>query len=611
MFRLENVFITTEAIINVKKILETEVIAKAIEVQTSQFDTVTSAVKGAVYSAAGFSLIVNIMQLTIPLYMMQMLDRVVGGGSLDTLYLLALIAFAALVVGAALDIIRAHILNRAASWLECRLGVEIFPHVALALHDGHPSKAQGLEDLWRVRSFMSSPGIIAIFDIPWMVFYFIILFMLAIPIGLVAVFGAAILIGIAIYNESNVRGVLSSAQSVAETSRDFVRSVQLSSDEITSMGMMENVKGRWFSHNIKALKSQFISSERAATHLSTFRFFRMLLQMIVLTVGAILVLDNEMTPGGIIGASIIMSRALAPVEQSISAWKQALSAVASYSRLKEILPEERRHETTSPYPSGKNSITLDDVGFSFPGSQDLFLKHISFTAKSGEITTIIGPSSAGKSTLAKIIAGAYLPSYGFVLLGKFEMSHFTRDIIGPYIGYLPQKHDFIPGTISENISRFQDLPIEEIIEAATRVGAHEFIMELPDGYDSMIGGDLAFPMSGGQLQRLALARAFCGSPGLLVLDEPNLNLDIEAQSNLIETLEEEKNKGTTIVIVSHQEDMIGIADKVAMISRGSVEFFGDRKQVMNKLESLKSGTAKERVVRVKKSSTNEGGNQNE
>lgn len=585
-----------------KKILQTEAVAKAIEVQTSPFEMVTNAVKGSLYAAAGFSLVVNIMQLTIPLYMMQMLDRVVGGGSRDTLYLLAIIAFAALVVGAMLDIIRAHILNRAASWLECRLGIEIFPHVALAFHDGSPSKAQGLEDLWRVRSFMSSPGIIAIFDIPWMIFYFIILFMLAIPIGLVALVGAGVLIGIAIYNESTVRGVLSNAHKVSETSRDFVRAVQSSSDEIVSMGMMENVKGRWFVHNIKALKSQYTSSEKAATHLASFRFFRMLLQMAVLTVGAILVLDNQMTPGGIIGASIIMSRALSPVEQSITAWKQALSAIGSYGRLSTILPEEHLKEIAAPYPPGHTSLVLDDVGFAFPGSNDLFLKHISFTADSGAITTIIGPSSAGKSTLAKIMAGAYLPTDGFVLVGAFEMSHFTRDVIGPYIGYLPQKHDFIPGTIYENISRFRDMPLEEVIEAATRLGAHEFIMELQDGYDSMIGGDLAIPMSGGQLQRLALARAFCGSPGLLVLDEPNLNLDIEAQTSLFAVLQEEKAKGTTIIIVSHQESMINIADKVAMISRGTLEYYGTREQISKKLAAIKSGSAAKRVVRVKKPS---------
>lgn len=590
-----------------KKILQTEAVAQAIEVQTSPFQTVTSAVKGSLWAAAGFSLVVNLMQLTLPLYMMQMLDRVVGSGSKDTLYLLAFIALAALVVGAALDIIRAHILNRAASWLECRLGVEIFPHVALAFHDGNPSKAQGLEDLWRVRSFMSSPGIIAIFDVPWMIIYFAILFMLAIPIGLVALAGAGVLIGIAIYNESTVRDVLSNAHKVSETSRDFVRAVQSSSDEIVSMGMMNNVKGRWFVHNIKALKSQYTSSEQAATHLSSFRFFRMLLQMAVLTVGALLVLDNQMTPGGIIGASIIMSRALAPVEQSITAWKQALSAIGSYGRLSSILPSKHHKDGAAPYPSGETSLVLDDVSFSFPGTTDPFLKHISFTADSGAITTIIGPSSAGKSTLAKIMAGAYLPTDGFVLVGDFEMSHFSRDVIGPYIGYLPQKHDFIPGTIMENISRFRDMPLEEVIEAATRVGAHEFIMELPDGYDSMVGGDLSIPMSGGQLQRLALARVFCGSPGLLVLDEPNLNLDTDAQESLNAVLQEEKAKGTTVIIVSHEKSMISIADKVAMISRGGLEYYGTREQIAEKLAAIKSGTAAKRVVRVKKPSAPKNG----
>lgn len=566
-----------------KNILELEEVSRAIEGQTNRFDTITDACKRALFIAAGFSLVVNLLQLTLPLYMMQMLDRVVGGGSVNTLYLLAAIAAVALIVGALLDIIRAHILNRAASWLESRMGVEIFPHVALAQHTGKLAQAQGLEDLWRVRSFMSSPGIIAIFDVPWMLFYLVILFWLAVPIGFIALIGAAVLIGIALYNESAVSSVLKNAYGVAETSRDFVRSVQRSSDEIVSMGMMRDVQGLWFTHNIKALQSQYSSSERAATHLASFRFFRLLLQMAVLSVGAILVLDNQMTPGGIIGASIIMSRALAPVEQSITAWKQLISALGSYTRLKSILPETEQREMTAPYPSGKSALTLDDVGFTFPGASTPFLSNISFTAKPGDITVLIGPSSAGKSTLAKVIAGSHLPSSGFVLLNDFEMTHYSRSVIGPYIGYLPQKHDFIPGTILENVSRFRELPLEDVIEAANRVGAHDFIMELPDGYDSRLGGDLGIPLSGGQLQRLAIARAICGGPGLLVLDEPNLNLDTEAQEQLNKLLHEEKAKGTTIIIVSHQDEMIRLADRIAVINKGSLEFFGTRNQVVNRL----------------------------
>ncbi|GHF25555.1 ABC transporter ATP-binding protein [Kordiimonas sediminis] len=566
-----------------KDLLETKAVTQAIEEQTSPFETVTAACKKSVMLAGFFSMILNILQLTIPLYMMTLLDRVIRSGNKDTLYLLTIIAVVALLTSGVLDVMRAHILNRAASWMESRLGVELFPHVALALHDGEPVKAQGLEDLWRLRSFMSSPGIIAMFDVPWMVFYLIILFMLAVPIGVLALIGVAVLIFLAFYNESSVRNVLGSAQSVAETSRDFVRSVQRSSDEIVAMGMMNNVMGRWFGTNIKALRNQYISSAKAATNLAGFKFFRMFLQICVLFTGAMLVLAGDMSAGTIIGASIIMSRALAPAEQAITAWKQAMSAVSSYKRLQSMLPEHREKEITARCPVIPAALKVDEVSYAFPGTQADFLKGISFEASAGEILGLIGPSASGKSTLAKLLVGAHAPSSGFVTLGDFEMSHFTREEVGSFIGYLPQSSRFLPGSIYENLSRFSDMEIEEVIDAATRIGAHEFIMELPEGYDTQIGGDSGHPLSGGQLQKLAIARAICGKPGLLIMDEPNLNLDNETETLLFQLLEDEKARGATVIVVSHQRSMIEKTDKLVLLVRGRLSQFGTKIQVMRKL----------------------------
>ncbi|WCL53167.1 type I secretion system permease/ATPase [Gimibacter soli] len=574
------------------ELLKTAVVEDAIAEQTSPFVTVMQACRRSVKAAAAFSLVLNLLQLTVPLYMMTLLDRVIGSGNTASLYLLTLIAVVALGVSAALDVLRSHILNRAASWLESRLGVELFPHVAMALHNGMPVKAQGLEDLWRLRSFMSSPGLLALFDIPWMVFYFIVLFLIAVPLGLLALIGAVVLLGIAIYNENSVRAVLSNAQNIAETSRDFVRSVQRSSDEIQSMGMMPAVMNRWLTHNIKALRDQYTSSTRAATNLALFKTFRMILQLAVLFTGAILVLGGNLSPGAIVGASLIMSRALAPVEQAITAWKQAISALGSYSRLRDSLPAESERKVSARRPDGPVDITLQDMSFAFPGAEQPFLKGISLEAVRGEILTVIGPSASGKSTLGRVISGAYNPTEGFVMLGNFEVSHFSRDELGGFVGYVPQKLEFLPGSIYENIARFQEMPIEQVIEAASRIGAHDFIMELPKGYDTRIGGDQGHPLSGGQLQRLAIARALCGRPGLLVLDEPNLNLDNESEALLIRALDEEKARGVTVIVISHQKSMIERADKLALIVRGRLSQFGTKAQVLRRL----SGPAKPGVA---------------
>jgi len=577
-----------------KDLLESKAVQDAIAEQTSPFVTITNACKSALKWAAGFSLILNLLQLTIPIYMMTMLDKIISSGNEDSLYLLTAIAFAALTVSALLDVIRSQVLNRAASWLETKLGVHIFEEVALAHINGNIHNSTGLEDLWRLRSFMSSPALLALFDIPWMAFYLIILFMLSVPIGVIAALGAGILFAIAIFSERSVRKHLEKGHGHTEDSRDYMRVVQKSADALMAMGMMGPLRRRWLNLNIKALQGQYMSAGRASINLAGFRYFRMILQLSVLFAGGALVINaapgDSITPGLIIGASLIMSRALAPVEQAITAWKQALSAHAAYNKLKVMLPDAVEKHASARKPDGPVDISLEDASFTFPKSETSFIKNISFKAQPGEILSLIGPSASGKSTLAKLIAGAHTLSDGFIYIGDFELSHFSRDELGPLIGYVPQQVDFLPGTIAENISRFRDMPIEMVVEAARRINAHEDIMQLPEGYDTKIGGDGGHPLSGGQIQRLAIARALCGDPRILIMDEPNLNLDAASEAKLLEILEAEKQRGTNIIIVSHHQEFIKISDKLALINKGRLAQFGNRSQVMRRLNA--GGTGK-------------------
>lgn len=575
-----------------KELLKESPVGQVIQKSTAPFREITGACTGALRSAIVFSLFVNVLQLTPPLYMMQVLDRVIGGGSYETLGWLTFIAVVALIASAWLDIIRSRILNRAASWLEDRLGVDLFPHVALALQKNTPDKASGLEDLWRLRSFIASPAIIAIFDIPWMIIYLAILFLIAVPIGFIGLFGAAILIAFAIYNEFSIRKTLSKAQTVAEDSRDVLRAAQHMADEIQAMGMMPAVRDRWIAQNSTALKEQYESSSRSAKNLSIFRLTRVILQISVLGVGTLLALDGQLSAGGIIGGSIIMARALSPAEQAISAWKQALSAFGAYQRLSTLLPDAREQDVAAPVPQGPVAIKVDQASYAFPGSDQKFLQDISLDLQPGEVLTIIGPSGSGKSTLARMMAGITEPSTGFVHLGDFEMSHYRRDEVGTFIGYQPQAANFIPGTIFENLARFTNLPFDQVVQTAKRLRTHEFIMEMPDGYDTLIGGDKGRPLSGGQLQRLALTRTLCGNPNFLIMDEPDLNLDVDGEKRLDQVIQEERKAGKAILMVTHQQRMMEISDKIGVMGAGRLLFFGPRLEVLRELQKRGEEVAK-------------------
>lgn len=569
----------------IKTFFSEAAVEDAVRESTAPFEQALQASRRALIWAAAFSMVLNILQLTVPLYMMQVLDRVASSGNFDSLYLLTVIAVTAVVVSFLLDVVRSFVLNRAASWIETKLSVDLFPKVALAYHDSRPQEAGALEDLWRLRSFLSSPAILSIFDAPWMIFYLAILYMLAVPIGVLATIGGVLLLLIAIMGERSVRSKLEPSYANTRRTREYLQGIQFGSSEIVAMGMLEVIQRRWVRLNVKALKGQYLSAGRASLNLSLFKHARLMLQLLVLFAGSALALSGEVSIGVVIGSSIIMGRALGPIEQSISSWKQALSSWGAYKNLKDVLAEIPQVQKSVTRPTTPQGFSVRSLFYSFPGKDTAFLQDISFDVKAGEVLALIGPSGSGKSVLSRVIVGNMPVDSGNVRLGDYDLTNFSREEIGPFIGYVGQKSAFIKGTITENISRFRDYSMEDVVEAARRIGAHEFITELPKGYDTEIGGTDGHPISGGQEQRLAIARALCGRPGLLIFDEPNLNLDVDAEALLFRIVREEKRRGTAIIVVSHQQNMIEAADKIALIRQGRVIKQGPRDTVLSWLRS--------------------------
>lgn len=563
-----------------KDFFKNESVQDAVRDISSPFEVSLNALKQAFYWAAGFSLVLNILQLTVPLYMMQVLDRVASSGNVNSLYLLTGIAAVALLVSLLLDIVRSFVLNRASSWLETRLSIDLFPKAALAYHSAKPEEASALEELWRLRSFMSSPAILSIFDAPWMIFYFTILYMLAVPIGIVATIGGILLLIIAVNGERAVRSKLEPTHANTRRTRDYLTGIQFGSSEIMAMGMLEQIERRWIKLNIKALQGQYMSAGRASVNLSVFKHARLLLQLGVLFVGSALALTGDISIGVVIGASIIMSRALGPIEQSISSWKQALSSYSAYKKLRSMLGDPPIEHNSALRPEQPQMLTIEDVSYAFPGRDKPFLKDLTFRIEPGEVVVLIGPSGAGKSVLSRLVVGNHRDYDGRIHIGDYELSNFSQEEIGPYIGYVAQRSVFIKGTIAENIGRFGSYSTEEIVSAARRIGAHETITQLPKGYDTEIGGTDGHPLSGGQEQRIAIARALCGQPGMLVLDEPNLNLDVDAEALLFRAIQHEKKRGTTVLVVSHQQNMIEVADKIALMRGGLMVKFGPKDDVL-------------------------------
>ena len=527
-----------------------------------------------------FSLCINLLMLTVSLYTWQIFDHVIASQSRETLIFLTIIAVGAVLVLGLLELVRSRILVGVSIWIEQRLAPEALARgIAAALY-ARPYRTQALRDLGQLRSFLGGSTVFSLFDAPWVPIYLGVTFLLHPLVGLVALAGAVVLFCLALLNELLTRTPLQFANRAAIDAMQRAEANVRNAEAIDAMGMMPGVVASWMAANDRALDQQVVASDRAGSVLALTKFLRLAVQIAVLGTGALLAVRHELTAGAMIAGSILTSRALAPVEQAIGTWKQVISARAAYGRLKAHFGDAkllRAQGMPLPAPSGR--LQVETLAFAYPGSHHPILKGITFVLEPGEALAIVGPSAAGKSTLARLLIGVWPPSAGAVRLDGADVHAWNREDFGRYVGYLPQDVELFVGTVRDNIARLTDAPAAAIVQAAKMAGVHEMVLKLPKGYDTEIGEGGAI-LSGGQRQRIALARALLGRPRLLVLDEPNSNLDHDGEEALSDAIATVKASGGSVVIVAHRPSVLGHVDKILVLRNGQIDAFGTRNEIM-------------------------------
>jgi PrtD family type I secretion system ABC transporter len=529
-----------------------------------------------------FSGAVNLLQLTTSLYMMQVFDRVLATRILDTLIYLTVIAVIAVLVLALLEAARAQIMQRMAVWVENRVAPEGFVRAIESTLRGRPYRMEALRDLAVCRNYMSSPGALALYDVPWVPIYIGVIFMLHPVMGFIALGGAVILFGLTMLSELSTSKLLRQANTAAMASQRRADSISRNAEVIDSMGMLPAVINHWRGSVAAMATPQQRAMDRAAVLLAATKFFRLAVQIAILGVGAYLVLMQELTSGASIAGSIIMGRALAPVEQMIGGWKQLVQARQSFRRLESFLAQPRIRPPGLPLPEPEGRLAVERVSYAFPGQGVAMIKGVNFALAPGESLAVIGPSAAGKTTLIRLITGTLQPAAGNVRLDGADVFQWLREDFGRHVGYLPQDVELFDGTVFANIARMGEAEPEAVYAAAKLAGCHEMILRMPQGYETQIGEGGLY-LSGGQRQLVGLARAMFGRPRLVVLDEPNSNLDGDSEAVLTQALERLKEHGTTVVLVSHRPALVQGVDKVLLLKDGAMEMFGPRAEVLKRL----------------------------
>ncbi len=541
-------------------------------------------------SAGIFSLLVNLLMLVPALFMLQVFDRVVTSRSTETLIMLLVIAVGALVFMAFLDIIRARLLTASAVSLEKHLGPRVLADMIRSNADPDGAKdLHGLRDVNSLRAFLTGPGIIALFDSPWVPIYVLIIYLFHPLLGWVALGGAIVMLCFAILNEKLSRQPLEEMQAESRRAGRFADQSITNAEVARTLGMEDNLARGWSNFSRKGLEKQLQASRFASALTSTTKVTRQLLQVGMLATGAWLVINQEATAGVMIAATILMGRALAPVEAAIAGWKGLVEARSAYGRLDEMLANEPDEESLTELPAPKGDLSLERVVFGFRGQERPIIKQVSFHLKPGESLAIVGPSAAGKSTLARLIVGLWKPAMGVVRLDSADIAIWPRQSLGPYVGYLPQNVELFAGTVSENIARMGTVDSAGVINAARRAGAHEMILRLPHGYDTFIGEGGAF-LSAGQRQRVALSRALYGKPCLVVLDEPNSNLDIEGEAALVKAIQRIKADGITLVVITHRARLLSAMDNILLLRDGVIEKYGPASELLQAMGPHPAGS---------------------
>ena len=536
--------------------------------------------RNAFVTVAIFSGFLNLMMLAPSLYMMQVYDRVLSSRNETTLVVLTVLILGAYLFMGALETIRSWVLIRVGARLDDALGLRVLGATfERVLRQPGNSTSQPLADLATLRQTLTGPGLIAVFDAPWAPVYLVVIALFSTEVAVFTLVGALVLVALTWLNEKLAKGSLAEAQQFSMQGQRELSSHLQNAEVIEAMGMLGNIQRRWRKTHQREIALQAKASDRAAVMGNASKFVRVSMQSLALGLGALLVLEGRLTPGMMIAVSLLTSRALAPAESVVAHWATLAAARSAYQRLRELLGSFPARAAAMPLPAPTGQVAFEGVATAAPGTRQAIIKQVSFTLQAGDSVAVIGASGAGKSTLARLLVGVWPALAGTVRLDGADLFRWSKQDLGPHIGYLPQDIELFDGTVAENIARFGDVNPEWVVLAAQRVGFHEQILRLPQGYDTPLGPGGA-SLSGGQKQRIALARALYGDPVLVVLDEPNSNLDDAGEKALADAIRDLSSRGKTSVLITHRPSALTVANKLMVLRDGVVAAFGPREDVL-------------------------------
>ncbi len=526
------------------------------------------------------SVVVNLLQLTVPVYMLQIYDRVMSSHSIDTLVMLTLMACAALVCMAMIDYIRARVWFVMGGQLARRLDtLAIQSAVSGWVTTQTPEARQAPRDLNEIRMFITGGGATVVFDVLCAPLFLLVLFLLHPVYGLVAIASALLLICMALAMEFIGRRPMGQANDATVRAYNEINAAIRNGEAIEAMGMLGNVGRRWREHYGRAIDLHEAGHSRSKAISAIAKSLRLAVQVAMLAAGVLLVMDRIVTPGSMVAATIIMGRMLVPFEQLVEGSRQWATMFGAANRLRRLIEATSSQRQRTPVAVGRPRLSVERCVFVPQGQEKAIIKGISFALEPGDVLGVVGPSAAGKSTLARLLVGVWRPTGGGVYLDGHDVFTWERESFGRDVGYVPQQPMLMTGTVRENIARLADCDPRLVIEAARNADVHEMIGRLPFGYDTMIG-EGGYVLSAGQQQRIALARALFGNPKLLVLDEPNSNLDTAGERALLAAITMAKNAGTTVVLIAHRPSVMSVADKLLVLKDGMIEQFGERTDVI-------------------------------
>ncbi|MBJ2347187.1 MULTISPECIES: type I secretion system permease/ATPase [Pseudomonas] len=537
-------------------------------------------------SVGFFSFFINALMLVPTFYMLQVYGRVITSGSLTTLAMLTLIMTALVITLGSLEWIRSRIMVRVSTRLDVLLSRQVYRASFKRALDsgGMDASAQSLNDLTGLRQFLSGNGLFAFFDAPWLPIYIAVMFLFHPWFGWVATGSALLLLALAVLNERLTGPALAQANKEHIGATLHTTKNLRNAEVIESMGMLETLMDRWGRRQRNVLLLQSLASDRGAIISTLSRTFRLLVQSLVLGLGAYLAVDHQVGAGLVFAGSILLGRALAPIDLIIGSWKGFIAARSQYGRLNDVLDKLQAQPERMSLPAPQGHVQVENLVVAAPGSRTPIIKNISFSAPAGCTVGIIGPSAAGKSTLARALIGVWPPQHGVVRLDGADISAWDKQELGPYIGYLPQDIELFEGTVGENIARFAEVDSAKVILAAMTAGVHEMILLLPDGYDTVIGSE-GIMLSAGQRQRIGLARALYGSPRLIILDEPNSNLDDVGDRALAGAVQQLKLTGATLFVITHRTNIVSQLDRLMVLNAGVISIYGPREHVLAELNA--------------------------